>query len=127
MLGGFGRKTESMNLVGSFRSVFSKLLLAALALGGLACSGDAEEENGEASPACVKITYYETDGTERADGACRDYPQACAGGDKGCGGDDQACRDALNALCEQGTRRSGCVSTSLDDRVTSVEMGCRRE
>ena len=99
-------------------------LLAGLLVGLCGCSSDSTTADDDDS-ICVKVRYSTADGTKDGEEACAEFPSACANADP-CSHDDSACADAVNALCKDGSSRNVCVTARLNDKVTSMELGCQR-
>lgn len=100
---------------------------AALPLLLLGCSSDGDDERAEADePPCVKVIYSAADGGKSGDEACEPLPNECLNADKACGSSESPdCMRAIQALCKDGAEKQYCVASSLNDRLVSVELGCK--
>lgn len=113
-----------MNLAGNFRRFSSTFLLVGLGLVG--CSSDSEKGDSSDDELCVKVSYVTADGQSEGEATCVDYPSACANAEDGCGNGGDECHKAITALCEGGATRETCVASSLNDKLVSVDLRCRR-
>lgn len=91
------------------------------------CSSDSESSgNDDAPKVCVKVQQYTADNQRDGEPSdCLVYPAECAGAAKACGDGTDSCSQALNALCKEGTERTTCVGTSLNDVVQKVDLTCQ--